>query len=243
MLIPRHITSLPPVIAFRHICGLMMRPNDPSAAHEFMSMTIAAAALGEDDRSKITLHRDIVQGLIGAAGRGAGKDLQKADKAGSMAGAVLLYVLRGQASNIRDFGVDKAVFLVAEMWRRHRTFQGANDAGKGAGRDTVQTNWDTYRPVAHLWAAYTALVSPSSDPDELRTPEEWACESPERFLAVAQGLLLAGSTCRLPRDGRSLLDPKECWGLEDIEPARPSFFPLRDEERAILDSFAPRFRS
>ena len=244
MLIPKRITKLPPAIAFRYISGLMMRPDDGAAVEEFKSLALAEGWLSDHKDEALTIPREVVQGLVDAAKRGVGKDLEKAEKPGSMAGNVLLYVLRGQASGIRDFGVDKAAFLVSEMWRKHREFQGLDDAaGKGAGRDTVHDGWKKYRSVAHLWTAYTALASPSDDPGDLLLPEQWAGQAPERFLALAQGVLVAASNCRLPgHEGRRLLDPEQCWVLEDINPEHVNFIPLREDEQVILKKFKPRFR-
>lgn len=247
MLIPKRITELPPAIAFRYISGLMMRPDDGAAAEEFKSLALAEGWLSDHNNEEaLTLPREVVQGLVDAAKRGAGTDLDKMEKDGGMAGNVLLYVLRGKASNIRDFGLDKAMFLVAEMWPRHRAFQGANNAGKGAGRDTVFKNWTKYRPVAHLWAAYTALVTEVDDPKDLRHADwhaDWATQDRARFFAVAQGLLIAGSNCHLPRGGQQLLNLEQCWSLEDIDPELVNFIPLQDEELTLLQGFKSRFRS
>lgn len=250
MLIPRHITGLPPAMAFRHISGVMMHPDDGALAEEFKCMALAEGWLSDHpDQETFALPRTVVQGLLAAARRGAAKDVDRGDKAGGMAGNLLLYVLRGQEAGIPDFGVDKAAFLVSEMWRRQGEFQGAIHSGKGAGRDTVLKSWTKYRPVAHLWAAYDMLASFGAatddfDPDDLQTAADWVTQDRSRFLAAAQGLLVAASKCALPRrDGLFLLDPEQCWGLEDIVPIDLKFPPLHTLELTILEGFEPRFRT
>jgi hypothetical protein len=223
--IPKHITSLPPGDAFRCVYGIMANPDNSDRQEEFVSWANARAALGAQSGDPIRLSRETVERLLRGAERGLGQDTsQRTTMEGLQAAHVLLGVLKARAAGVQDVGIKKAVFLASDFSQKlsrelRKRPEQLKEEPPGSSTDTVEKNWDRFRSVAHLWAAYTLVDSP---PDS------------SEFLGIAHGLFLTACAHRLPRTTYMLMDRERCWELEGVEPIYRELDPLSPEDVEVL---------
>ena len=220
----------------------MAHPNDDTKRSEYLSWVLAKTAL-EFGSDEVTLDRAQMANLVAAAERGVGNDMEQATIPGTMAGEVLLYVIKARLYQVGDFGIDKAEHLVSEFYRSTRQLGGAPYVrnGRGAGRDTVLKNWREFRPVAHYWAAYN-LISFKAQAEAPGREAEFIVDHRGLHLSIAHGLLLSACACPLPRSTEYLMTRAEAWELAGIEPATVYLPPLGDDDATALEAFESRFR-
>jgi hypothetical protein len=219
--------------AFLYASGFMAHPTDESRRNEFLHWVLGKIRL-ETDEEEITVGREEFAALVAASDRGVGNDLGDAAEAGMMAGEVLLFVLQLQAASVPDAGLDKAQHMASQFFKSITSFGG--DSYR-AGRETVANNWKRFRPVAHLWGAYSLVQR--SGPSNL---DVHSIDGSNAILGVAATLLDMAERCLLPRINQPLLSRADAWELTGVTPWTVTIPPLSAAEREWLGAFQPRFR-
>jgi hypothetical protein len=227
--------------AYLYALTFMVHPSDDQKREELQAHALLKMSAYIGDAG--ALNADTLWNIVSGSARNVGKNPEEAATAGSMAGEVLLYVLRGHLWDHRDLGLDKAQHLTSEFFRSTHARNGTPYApkGRGARRDTVLNAWTAFRPVAHLWAAWS-VVNHTLNRSASAGFGEWLVDHSPEFLAIAHGLLLSASACRLPRSDACLIDRAAAWELAGIEPIAISLPDLDAADTSALKTFTPRFR-
>lgn len=179
------------------------------------------------------------QALISAGKRGVGNDLAESVVGGMMAGDTLLYALQLQMRGVQDGGLDKAFHLTSTFY-----LQAKNHIGKPfkAGRDTVQNNWKKFKPVAHLWAAYSIAYRAAPDGSTTNQISEHLAGQQDLMTRAANLILTLGCAVEKPRAKTPLLTLQECWEMEGVPDAQIGIPAFTDLELEALGKFESRFR-
>lgn len=216
----------------------MAYPNDETMREQFGQVVVANFAKHLAEDKPVTLERDTINGVLDAAMSGAAKGLDGAAIPGQMAGEVLLYMLRMRESGAPNPSLDKAQYLTGEFYVRSTKYGGGKYGG--AGRDTVRKNWEAFRPVAHLWAAFTAVAhSFDTDPNlDHRMADSWN----EIIIPLAQALYNDAAAYTPPGAKEAVLVPERTWKLDGIPPRPYRLPPLSETELQLLQDFVPRHR-
>ena len=223
--------------AWLYATAFMAHPTDETKREEYLYWVLAKMHLATDE-CEIQFSRDGFAALVSAAGRGVQNDLSDATIPGSMAGEVLLYVLRAQQSGIKDVGLDKAQFLASKFFTG--THRRDGEKYRGTGRDTVLKNWTRFRSVAHFWAAHNVLCYGA--PDGNSDAASWLAERQNMHLGIAHHLLGCCTAHNLHRSKETLLRADESWKMDGIMSAQISLPRLSEDEIDALKGFEPRHR-
>lgn len=215
----------------------MAYPDDENMREQLGQTIVATTATQLEEGQPVTLSSETMSGLLAAAKTGAATGLDGACIGGMMAGEVLLYLLRMRNSGVTNPSLDKAQHLASEFFGTTRQHGGG--LYRGTGRDTVRKNWEKFRSVAHLWAAYTAIVQ--TCPSE-KDRGEWAAARTGDVLSMAHAICEDATTYRPPDAIETVLFSEQTWRLEGV-PLVPYWLrPLTAIEIKQLESFVPRNR-
>lgn len=223
-------------IANMYAMGYMLYPSDDSGRDRFHALVLAGLARHGGGE----LDAEVLQVVIEAA-RCGGLEYDAQTVPGCVAADVLLSALAMAANGIENAGIEKAIFLVSQLYPHFR-----NAEGKGytsISERTIQRHWAAMRPAAHLWAAWLVLVRDAQArglQDEAMVLHVGASPA---LLPIAQGFLELAAAHKAPRSAEPLLGPAECWVMEGIPAPPPMAAPaLTSFELEVLERHSPRGR-
>jgi hypothetical protein len=148
---------------------------------------------------------------------------------GSVAGDLLIYLQQTRASGIKP-SINKALALVV------CSLKGATNARrKPRGRSSryIRKQWEEFKPVAHLWAAYRAILF--ANLQGKNQPEMSTDEGLPLFLALAEWFAEEGLSIYPHSRRQPALDSSELWR---VPAALRSQWPLLEVEQAPLPEWA-----
>lgn len=219
------------------VMAYMAFPTDEEKREQYGQVIVATAAKNIDEGRSVTLTQDTIDGLLSAAKSGAANGLDDASIGGFMAGEVLLYMLRMRNSGVSSPSLDKAQHLTSEFFGRSKQYNGSNY--RGTGRDTVRKNWDSFRSVAHLWAACEVLCQ--SCP-EGRPRAGWIAGNGDAILHLAHAICEDAVNYQPPKAKEPVLLPEKTWRLDGIKTVHYTLPNLTERELELLNVFEPRPR-
>jgi hypothetical protein len=159
---------------------------------------------------------------------------------GSIAGDMLIYMHQMKVSGIGP-SVNKAIAVAVDYLTGATTPSGA--AGRGASERYVRKQWVVYKPVAHLWAAFRAILFVTQEGAKL--PGMMSDEGFPLFLAFSEwfakdGLSIYPHGRRLP-----VLDSAELWRvpaamMARIPPFKATWQPLPNWAVEVLSRYKAR---
>jgi len=132
--------------------------------------------------------------------------------AASLTGAILLLVL---GTDPQISSINLAIQSIEKEYKNKKT---------QISRRSLETSWQQYRSVAHLWAAHQIWISKGAIRD-MTILDGFPCHPTQlkEFLGFAEYLRRNAESFKLPRDrqGRYLLDKNRTWHI------RPASFAHR----------------
>ncbi|NEX62464.1 hypothetical protein [Noviherbaspirillum galbum] len=226
------LTGLDRCAVFASVFSVMFHPEDPyrrNALKAWLEVNVNFCQGTLEEISPETLRF-----LIEAGDRGAGSDLRKKDPGRPAAGHALIALLTMKAAHIKDAGLDKAFYLVSEIYRGEKDYDGKPLRVR---RESMRKHWRSYSSVAHLWAAYLVLLAEAKEGGYLK--DVWRWLDCERLVAVAKTIQDQAEQCSLPRRQGPLRRDSaiRIVGIAG-EPWRPDELSLN--QRQLLSEFTSR---
>ena len=151
----------------------MAHPIDAIAREQYEAYLLAKL----QHEGGVTVSSETVSQLLaGIECSSPANALQNAAPGGCMAGEVLLARLEMDEAKIAHAGIDKACHVVSEHYgalKGKKGFFTGDGQFKKASRETVLDNWNKYKSVSHLWAAYLILLREAERLGDRDNPALW----------------------------------------------------------------------
>jgi hypothetical protein len=156
---------------------------------------------------------------------------------GSVSGDMLIYMHRMKVSRIEP-SVNKAVAIAVDYLKRATTPTGA--PGRGASERYVRKQWAEYKSVAHLWAAFRAILFVNLKGGKL--PEMTSEEGFPLFLAFSEWFAQEGLSIYPHNQKLPVLDSVELWRVPArvrarLAPLQVAWGPLPDWAVEVLGRY------
>lgn len=195
-----------------YLWPVFLYPNDPSRCFEYYVRAAVASHIQSDHSLELTLPRDWVLALLyGKSLEETEKEVSKRSRKGVTAGAVFLIAnLCDQLGQPIHFNTAEAVIVTAEENKRlGKAFGETAHANKAQ----INSAWNEYRSVAHLWAAASVI--------DIAVASGGLRPSPSLFAEVLGLAATFGDWAVSKRMGRGkqsapVIDPGSIWQIPDF---------------------------